>query len=86
MNTASTWRTACATGSLPPSSRSARISTLTTSRPNSRTAAGALVCLGLMLSMPAGSWWRLVLWLLTGLAVYFGYSWYAGRFRAGEVE
>jgi APA family basic amino acid/polyamine antiporter len=48
--------------------------------------AGALVCLGLMLSMPAGSWWRLVLWLLTGLAVYFSYSWYAGRFRAGEVE
>ena len=29
-------------------------------------AAGALVCLALMLSMPAGSWWRLVLWLLAG--------------------
>jgi APA family basic amino acid/polyamine antiporter len=49
-------------------------------------AAGALVCLGLMLSMPAASWWRLILWLLAGLMVYFGYSWYAGRFRGGAGE
>jgi APA family basic amino acid/polyamine antiporter len=34
-------------------------------------AAGALVCLGLMLSMPAGSWWRLGLWLGIGLVIYF---------------
>ena len=26
-----------------------------------------LVCLALMLSMPASSWWRLALWLLIGL-------------------
>ena len=43
-------------------------------------AAGALVCLALMLSMPAGSWWRLGLWLLCGLGVYFVYAWRAGRF------
>jgi APA family basic amino acid/polyamine antiporter len=49
-------------------------------------AAGALVCLGLMLHMPAGSWWRLGLWLVLGLAVYFSYSWYAGRFAAVDVE
>jgi APA family basic amino acid/polyamine antiporter len=49
-------------------------------------AAGALVCLGLMLSMPAASWWRLGLWLLAGLMVYFGYSWYAGRFRDGAAQ
>jgi amino acid transporter len=42
--------------------------------------AGALVCLGLMFSMPADSWWRLGIWLALGLAVYFSYSWYAGRF------
>jgi APA family basic amino acid/polyamine antiporter len=48
--------------------------------------AGALVCLGLMLSMPAASWWRLILWLLAGLMVYFGYSWHAGRFRSEAAE
>lgn len=47
-------------------------------------AAGALVCLALMLSMPASSWWRLVLWLLIGLVVYFSYAWVSQRFR--EVE
>ena len=44
-------------------------------------AAGALVCLALMLSMPATSWWRLGLWLLAGLAVYFLYAWRSGRFK-----
>jgi len=43
--------------------------------------AGALVCLGLMFSMPWGSWWRLGLWLLAGLGVYFLYAWRAGRLR-----
>ena len=39
-----------------------------------------LVCLGLMLSMPAGSWWRLILWLLLGLACpHFLYAWHTGR-------
>lgn len=35
---------------------------------------GAAICLALMLSMPAGSWWRLLLWLLVGLAIYFLYT------------
>jgi APA family basic amino acid/polyamine antiporter len=43
-------------------------------------AAGALVCLALMLSMPAASWWRLVLWLLFGLVVYFLYSWRSSHY------
>jgi APA family basic amino acid/polyamine antiporter len=42
-------------------------------------AAGALVCLALMLSMPASSWLRLALWLLMGLVVYFLYAWRTGR-------
>ena len=42
-------------------------------------ALGALVCLALMLSMPASSWWRLGLWFLAGLAVYFLYGWRSGR-------
>jgi APA family basic amino acid/polyamine antiporter len=49
-------------------------------------AAGALVCLALMLSMPEGSWLRLFLWLGLGLAVYFLYAWRAGRLREPDVE
>lgn len=45
-------------------------------------AAGALVSLGLMLSMPADFWWRLGLWLLAGLSLYFLYAWYGGRFTS----
>ncbi len=43
--------------------------------------AGALVSLGLMLSMPASSWWRLGLWLLAGLLIYFLYAFSSGRLR-----
>jgi APA family basic amino acid/polyamine antiporter len=49
-------------------------------------ATGALVCLALMLSMPEGSWLRLVLWLVLGLAVYFFYAWRSGRLTASELE
>jgi APA family basic amino acid/polyamine antiporter len=47
--------------------------------------AGELVALALMLSMPAASWWRLVLWLLAGLVVYFSYVWFSSRFRGRET-
>jgi APA family basic amino acid/polyamine antiporter len=50
------------------------------------SALGALVCLSLMLSMPAASWWRLGLWLLLGLAIYFLYAWRSGRLRENERE
>ncbi len=46
--------------------------------------AGALVSLGLMLSMPVHSWWRLGLWLLAGLAIYFIYAFSAARFFPEE--
>jgi APA family basic amino acid/polyamine antiporter len=41
---------------------------------------------GRLVNLPAASWWRLGLWLGLGLAVYFSYSWYAGRFTAAEVQ
>ena len=41
--------------------------------------AGAMVAFGLMLSMPASSWWRLGLWLLLGLALYFCCARYSPR-------
>ncbi len=47
-------------------------------------AAGALVSLSLMLSMPASSWWRLLLWLGTGLAIYGFWGFLSGRWRGGE--
>ncbi len=43
---------------------------------------GALVSLGLMLSMPASSWWRLGIWLGAGLLIYFLYGWYSKRFSS----
>lgn len=47
-------------------------------------AAGALVSLSLMLSMPASSWWRLLLWLVTGVVIYGLWGWFSGRLRGGE--
>jgi APA family basic amino acid/polyamine antiporter len=35
---------------------------------------GMLTCFGLMLTLPADTWIRLVVWLLIGFAIYFGYS------------
>ncbi|MFM8341426.1 MAG: amino acid permease [Methylomonas sp.] len=36
--------------------------------------AGILVCLGLMAGLPLDTWGRLVVWLLIGFAIYFGYG------------
>jgi APA family basic amino acid/polyamine antiporter len=35
---------------------------------------GILVSLTMMLSLPLGTWVRLVVWLIVGMAVYFGYG------------
>ncbi len=35
---------------------------------------GVASCLMLMLSLPAANWWRLIVWLLAGLVIYFLYS------------
>ena len=35
---------------------------------------GILCCFGLMLTLPADTWIRLVVWLVIGFAIYFGYS------------
>ncbi len=36
--------------------------------------AGILCCLLLMLSLPAENWWRLMIWLAIGLAIYVAYG------------
>lgn len=35
---------------------------------------GAFCCLLLMFSLPAENWWRLLVWLLIGFVIYFGYG------------
>jgi APA family basic amino acid/polyamine antiporter len=55
---------------------------------------GALVCLVQMASLPWATWERLIVWLVLGLGVYFGYSRRRARWRrhaglvppAGMVE
>jgi APA family basic amino acid/polyamine antiporter len=44
--------------------------------------AGVAACLYLMVGLPLSTWQRLVIWLVVGLAIYFGYS----RARAARVR
>jgi APA family basic amino acid/polyamine antiporter len=46
-------------------------------------ALGVLSCVALMLSLPAGTWVRLLLWILLGLVVYAAYGRRHSRLRRG---
>jgi APA family basic amino acid/polyamine antiporter len=46
---------------------------------------GMLACLGLMLFLPAMTWWRFVLWSLVGVALYFGYGLRHSKLRSPEI-
>jgi APA family basic amino acid/polyamine antiporter len=35
---------------------------------------GVVFCLGLMATLPGDTWIRLIVWLIIGFAIYFGYS------------
>jgi APA family basic amino acid/polyamine antiporter len=35
---------------------------------------GVLVSVGLMASLPLGTWIRLIVWLVIGMFIYFGYG------------
>src|SRR5437867_3236189 len=43
---------------------------------------GILTCLLLMFSLPAENWYRLIIWLVVGFNIYFGY----GRYRSVMAE
>ena len=50
---------------------------------------GAVICLAQMIGLPLQTWYRLLIWLVTGLVIYFGYSRrraYAIRFARVEAE
>jgi len=47
---------------------------------------GIVSCLLLMFSLPAENWMRLVVWLVIGLAVYFGYGRHHSVMRGVDAE
>ena len=47
---------------------------------------GVLSCLLLMFSLPVENWWRLIIWLGIGLAVYFFYGRKHSTLAAATVE
>lgn len=50
---------------------------------------GAVICLAQMVALPVQTWIRLLIWLVTGLVIYFAYSRrraYAVRFARVEAE
>jgi APA family basic amino acid/polyamine antiporter len=46
---------------------------------------GCILCLYLMIDLPATTWERFVIWLLLGLVIYFFYGRKHSRLRKGEV-
>jgi basic amino acid/polyamine antiporter, APA family len=48
-------------------------------------ALSAVVALVLMLGLPRATWERLIIWMVIGVAVYFGYGWRRSRLRAAEA-
>jgi len=47
---------------------------------------GILSCLLLMFSLPSENWIRLVVWLVIGLGIYFGYGRHRSVMRGVEAE
>lgn len=45
---------------------------------------GIATCLFMMVFLPGDTWIRLIVWLIIGLAIYFGYSRYHSKLQHGE--
>lgn len=46
---------------------------------------GIVTCLFMMVFLPGDTWIRLIVWLIIGLAIYFGYSRYHSKLQHGEL-
>ncbi|MEQ1829530.1 MAG: amino acid permease, partial [Pirellula sp.] len=44
-------------------------------------AAGIILCVLLMMSLPGENWLRLVMWLFVGMVIYFGYGYWHSKLR-----
>ena len=47
---------------------------------------GVVFCAGMAASLPAATWWRLVIWSLIGIAVYFAYGYKHSRLRQSSDQ
>jgi len=46
---------------------------------------GVLVCLSMMVSLDVMTWYRLAVWLVIGMVIYFGYSRSHSHLSRGEL-
>ena len=46
---------------------------------------GALGCFYLIYKLPPETWWRLIIWLVIGLVVYFGYAYWHSRYHEKQL-
>ncbi len=47
---------------------------------------GILISFGIMASLPMDTWWRLIIWLIIGMVIYFGYGRHHSRVQQMETE
>jgi basic amino acid/polyamine antiporter, APA family len=47
---------------------------------------GIVISFGIMASLPMDTWWRLIIWLIIGMAIYFGYGRHHSRVQQMERE
>ncbi len=47
---------------------------------------GVIFCAGMAYSLPAATWWRLIIWSVIGFALYFGYGYTHSRLRRSVVQ
>jgi APA family basic amino acid/polyamine antiporter len=47
---------------------------------------GAIICLAMIASEGVGNWARLIVWLLIGFIIYFGYSIKKSHVRHGGID
>ncbi len=47
---------------------------------------GIVISFGMMASLPLDTWWRLIIWLIIGMVIYFGYGRHHSRVQQIDAE